>query len=288
MLAKASDAFAITAADGTLTYISPASEHIMGAPVDGELGRSIVDLASLVHPDDRAGPGVRLAGAMRAPGAVAAERLRVLVQDGGVRWLEVVVRNLVNDPDVGGVVLNYRDVTSEVEAGLELDHRDHLLAAAETLAQVGSSEWHLDDDGHFWSRGMWALLGVEPGSAPMDESTLFSRVHPDDVARLEAAYEQLLVDRDTIAHDFRIVWPDGTNVEVHGIGKVESTADGRPKRIITTFRDVTAERQAERRLRSQADILANVREAIVVTDLDGRITYWGNGAATLYGYQAKE
>jgi PAS domain S-box-containing protein len=166
MLAKASDAFAITAADGRLTFISPASERIIGSPFADYVGRSVLELASLVHPDDRAGPGARLAAAMRAPGATAGERLRVRAPDGGVHWLEIVVRNLVDDPDVGGVVLNYRDVTTEVQAGLELERRDHLLAASEALAHVGSSEWHLDSGRHVWSQGMWALLGVEPGSAP--------------------------------------------------------------------------------------------------------------------------
>ncbi len=41
-------------------------------------------------------------------------------------------------------------------------------------------------------------------------------------------------------------------------------------------------------LRVQAAILAEIRDAIVVTDLDGHITYWNDGATALFGYTAQE
>ncbi len=40
--------------------------------------------------------------------------------------------------------------------------------------------------------------------------------------------------------------------------------------------------------REQADIIDRAGEAIVVTDLDGRISYWNRGAAQLYGLPAAE
>ncbi len=51
--------------------------------------------------------------------------------------------------------------------------------------------------------------------------------------------------------------------------------------------DVTAA-PADQQARWQALILHNVRESIIVTDLDGIIIYWNAGAATLFGYTAAE
>ncbi len=42
------------------------------------------------------------------------------------------------------------------------------------------------------------------------------------------------------------------------------------------------------RLRFQADVLAAVRDSVVVTDLTGRILYWNRGAAEIWGYTAEE
>ncbi len=45
---------------------------------------------------------------------------------------------------------------------------------------------------------------------------------------------------------------------------------------------------ANAQLRTQVDILANVQDSIIVTDLSGRITYWNEGATQLFGYSAGE
>jgi len=47
-------------------------------------------------------------------------------------------------------------------------------------------------------------------------------------------------------------------------------------------------KRAEERIREQAALLEHAREAIVVTDLDLRITYWNKGADRLYGYGTEE
>jgi PAS domain S-box-containing protein len=41
-------------------------------------------------------------------------------------------------------------------------------------------------------------------------------------------------------------------------------------------------------LRFQAQLLDNVRESVIATDLDGQVTYWGKGARALYGYPAED
>jgi PAS domain S-box-containing protein len=58
--------------------------------------------------------------------------------------------------------------------------------------------------------------------------------------------------------------------------------------VIGIARDITDRKRAEEQLRFQAQLLNSVREAIVATDLEGHIIYWGNGAEELYGYSAEE
>jgi PAS domain S-box-containing protein len=55
-----------------------------------------------------------------------------------------------------------------------------------------------------------------------------------------------------------------------------------------TFKDITEQRQAEEKLRLQAQLLDSVRESVVATDLEGHVVYWGKGAEALYGYRADE
>src|SRR5205085_331725 len=51
-----------------------------------------------------------------APGAHATLEYRLRRPDGTWAWIEQVVTNLLNDPAVGGVVGNLRDITSRREA----------------------------------------------------------------------------------------------------------------------------------------------------------------------------
>ncbi|MCZ6481560.1 MAG: PAS domain S-box protein [candidate division NC10 bacterium] len=57
---------------------------------------------------------------------------------------------------------------------------------------------------------------------------------------------------------------------------------------VVKFKDITEQRQAEEKLRLQAQLLDSVRESIVATDLEGHVVYWGKGAEALYGYRADE
>ena len=54
------------------------------------------------------------------------------------------------------------------------------------------------------------------------------------------------------------------------------------------YRDITDQKRTEEQLRFQAHLLDSVRESVIATDLDGRITYWGHGAEALYQYSSEE
>jgi len=54
------------------------------------------------------------------------------------------------------------------------------------------------------------------------------------------------------------------------------------------FENVTERKQVEERLSYQANILQNVSDAIIATDLELRITNWNSAAAEIYGWKAHE
>ena len=110
----------IVATDGTIEYESPAVERVLGFKADDRIGRSAF---AAIHPDD-VGWGEELLGdVVRTPGAMVAGEFRVKHADGSWRWIEAVGKNLLDDPAVGGVVVNYRDITSRKELEDELRHQ---------------------------------------------------------------------------------------------------------------------------------------------------------------------
>jgi PAS domain S-box-containing protein len=66
----------------------------------------------------------------------------------------------------------------------------------------------------------------------------------------------------------------GPNGKIVGVSKVA--------------RDITKQKQTERRLTEQARLLDLTSDAILVRDAQDRITYWNDGACDLYGYSREE
>jgi PAS domain S-box-containing protein len=119
LIENALDTITILEADGTIRYESPAVERVLGYSPEELLGRNVFDL---IHPEDR--ETVRAAFPDRGGGTGATTSLEVRFRhhDGSWRTMEVVGKNMLADPSVGGVVVNARDVTQRKEAEERLLH----------------------------------------------------------------------------------------------------------------------------------------------------------------------
>ncbi len=58
--------------------------------------------------------------------------------------------------------------------------------------------------------------------------------------------------------------------------------------FVASVRDLTERKRAEDSIRFQAHLLDTVEQAVIATDLKGRITYWNGYAERLYGWPAAE
>jgi diguanylate cyclase (GGDEF)-like protein/PAS domain S-box-containing protein len=119
LVQRASDITLVVSEDGTLTYVSPATTRVLGAPPEKFVGTRVRDL---VHPDDiptfnRAARALSSAGHR----TVTCD-LRAQHADGSWRWLEIISTNLLDDPSVGGIICNIRDVTEARQFGERLRH----------------------------------------------------------------------------------------------------------------------------------------------------------------------
>jgi diguanylate cyclase (GGDEF)-like protein/PAS domain S-box-containing protein len=114
---NSSDVITIVDREGTITYQSASVEAIFGYSIEAMLGRQ---LASWVHPDDTASllRYLDLAHHKADTGKLIQTRMRH--HDGSWRVVESAVRSLFDDPTVGGLVLNTRDVTERVALESEL------------------------------------------------------------------------------------------------------------------------------------------------------------------------
>lgn len=108
LIEKSSEAIALLAADGTFLYVSPADQAISGVLPDELVGTHALDR---LHPDDLPTIRATLAQVLAAPRASVTAQARIRHQHGGWRWVEGILTNLLAEPSVQAIVVNYRDLT---------------------------------------------------------------------------------------------------------------------------------------------------------------------------------
>ena len=109
---NASDVITVYDAHGTVRYVSPAIERMLGYQPEERVGANSFDL---FHPDD-VGRARGFVEALKRPNLPITMEVRVRHKDGLWRHVEATGTNLLSDPSVRGVVLNSRDVTERKEA----------------------------------------------------------------------------------------------------------------------------------------------------------------------------
>ena len=145
LIQNASDLIMILGFDGLLLYVSPSVERILGRPPKEAEGAKI---SRWVHPDDAHRMREALLGCAATRGGTATTDLRLLRADGGWRRVEMVVNNLLHEPEVGGIVLNARDVTERKALEERLSHQ----AFHDDLTGLPNRALFLDRLGHALSR----------------------------------------------------------------------------------------------------------------------------------------
>ncbi len=117
----------------------------------------------------------------------------------------------------------------------------------------------------------------------------FDRIHPEDIADIKALYQDLPHREKTRTMEYRLKQQDGDYIWIRDFSRVlrKSGEDGAIQ-VIGASKEVTEQKKAQETIAMQARLLESVRESVTATDLAGRVTYWGQGAAALYGYTEAE
>jgi diguanylate cyclase (GGDEF)-like protein/PAS domain S-box-containing protein len=102
------DLVSIYDANGCFMFASPSHLGALGYEPAELLG---TPAAELLHPDERDEVGDAFARQLLVTGVREPVEHRVRHKDGSWRWVESIAADLTHDPEVGGIIVNARDVT---------------------------------------------------------------------------------------------------------------------------------------------------------------------------------
>ena len=226
-------------------------------------------------------PFIVLSGTLGEEAAVAmmkAGAADYVMKDNPNRLVPAILREIA---DAG-----HRRARRSAEA--QLIERERMLSTAQRIAHLGSWERNFETDTLWWSQELYALLGRSPDYQPSVQGSVVNVAHPEDREAVASALERALRSGAVADLEHRIVRADGEVRWVATRMEPELGNDGKPRRLFGTFLDITERKQSDEEIRFQAHLLDTVEQAVIATDIEGRIVYWNRFAETLYGWSAAE
>lgn len=120
LVEKSWSGVALLDADLAFSYAGSSTERLLGYAEDDLVNTSFL---AYVHPRDRQPARETFAELAATANREAQTELRFLHKNGAWVWLEVFGQNLLHDPSVGAVVVNYRDITQRKATEKQLEYQ---------------------------------------------------------------------------------------------------------------------------------------------------------------------
>jgi PAS domain S-box-containing protein len=254
MIERSQEGIALFDATAKIIYMSPAIKQILGKDPSQIEGTSAFDH---LHPADRDRMALALVGLIADRSAPMSQEFRMSHSDGSTRWITATARNFLDDPSIGAVVCNFRDMTEQKVAEAALQESQRLLEDAQIVAHLGTWAAQVDPRERVsWTAECARIFGRAQDDAPSVEGFL-KLVLPEDRAGVIAASERAFARGELCETEHRIVRPGGevrwvysrTMIEgqLHWAGETPVSGQdrlGRDYRALGVVQDITERKVA--------------------------------------------
>ncbi len=234
------DNISLLAVDGTLLWESPASVLMLGYEYDQFKGKNIFEL---VHPDDLEWVQSKFGEILSAPGNVIHGLFRLKHSDGSSRWVEAIGTNLLHEPSVGAIVINYRDITERKQAEEALQKSERTYRALFEHANDAIFLLNLEGVQIAANQKAADMLGYERDE--LIGMTVKDIVAPREYSAAENKMATLLAGQSLPIYERMFRKKNGTEFPVEVNVALVRDAEDKPFYIQSIVRDITERKLAE-------------------------------------------
>jgi two-component system sensor kinase FixL len=232
----ARDIITVAGTDGTVQFVSAGVTNSLGYSSEE---RQSHNLFENVHPDDREALRSRYQRLVAGELETFSHEFRYRHKDGSYRWLESSFTLALDNPLIGGVVINSRDFTERKQAESQLAQREELFRLAADAVNGIICEWDMASGYVRRSRGVLEVLGLETEDVDPSIDAWSARVHPRDYEAARKALNLALLNGRGWTVTYRVRDVRGRYRSVIERGLIQRNASGDPVRAICCCVDVS-------------------------------------------------
>ena len=193
----------------------------------------------------------------------------------------------------GGMVRTFSDVTDYTQVQADRARLDRLLAAMQSLAQVGGWEVDVRADRVFWTEGMYRMLETspeefQPTTAMATAERFFT---PDSMAIVRASYQGSDPPQTTHDYELEAITARGQRIWIHAVGT--SVWDrGQLLSRTTVLQNVTDSKLARNALVDSENrwklALESTGDGVWDWHIPSGVEYYSKRLVEMYGYSESE
>ena len=174
-----------------------------------------------------------------------------------------------------------------MQASLELHTKEESLRLAQEIGHFGSWDIDLITQEAVLSQESYNIYKIDPSVKPVLD-TFLSRIVDEDKPKTLKIMEEM---RDGKIKSIELRVKRYDNDEIINVlinGKMILDDNKIPIRMVGTTLNITEITKLREQNKEQAQILEQIHDSVVTTDLNGIITHWNNGATKIFGYTSLE
>jgi PAS domain S-box-containing protein len=256
--------------DGVIDFVNQRWLDYTGLTLQQEID----DPTGVVHPEDL--PRVIKKWLVdMATGEPSEDEMRLRRVDGQYRWFLVRTAPL---RDEQGNVVEWYGISIDIEdrkraeealrstereqrsIAAQLERERARLLEAQEVAKLGSWEAELQSLNVSWSEQTHRIFETNPARFHPTRPTFREFIHPEDRAKVDAAFVASLDKRSPSTVEYRIVMPDGRVKILEERWQAFHDEAGNPVRVAGTCRDITERVRAEEELRRLSGQLLRLQD----------------------------
>ena len=213
---------------------------------------------------------------------------RLLHRDGQGLWMQLALSPDHDDGDLlTGYLLQVRDIDAKRRADAVNAHLRERLQLAIRASNVGIWEWDSRSRQFIADAKVHQLYGLPLIDGHHELETWIEALHPEDRDGSMALFRESIRNLASYEHEFRIVRPDGVVRRIRSEVIAIENSEGHC-RLVGSNRDVTEHHRLTTALYEEKErlqvTLASIADAVLTTDMDGRILFLNPVAEQLTGW----